>query len=426
MGANIGCYSPKNGTSKNLKQDIVTIQISQAASMPPNPPDILKDIVKCNRNAHIKSGLILKCESNDTTKQSVDASKNKSDKESANITKTESSFGLEGHCMSCRIPDESCMNNEDPHRIAANDHIKELIEKSRQRSHMRYYTEITPDNNEEEIQVSSWTAEKSEEVQKSLNTELRAEPLEILPNQHQAHCSHNRNHVFLEADLLKYHPKFAKQFIKRFCQITRFDFRYYKDKFTVGLHSPIMLVPHAYIESVRRVHIDFPSASQRQITATGKYLFEIFVKPTFWHKKPQQSKCIDASFFAEATELLHVLADNTKKANINDSSCSAKAVKKSFVDKVTFENDEEAKDYIMFVKKEGVGLTNKGENSTGEGKLRRASTNNISGRSTGRIKSKKETENAVTGERLVFCTNSAEECERWIWLLNWAVKKKSV
>ena len=169
---------------------------------------------------------------------------------------------------------------------------------------------------------------------KELDVELGAPPLELLP-------TYNPNHIFLASHLYK--STLNQPFIREYCQATREELRCYANK-EVSITS--IIVPYNELEIVTQ---KFSSEIQRTY-------FEIIPKPIFWTR-------IERRVIRSGKE------DNDLSRGIN-------------VDGITFEDEEEAQDYLQY-------------------------------------KTKRKRQNIKKGKKLTFYTDNKEECQRWVYLLNW-------
>eukprot|EP01022_Parablepharisma_sp_SALTPOND_P024678 TRINITY_DN552_c5_g1_i1.p1 TRINITY_DN552_c5_g1~~TRINITY_DN552_c5_g1_i1.p1 ORF type:complete len:410 (+),score=33.08 TRINITY_DN552_c5_g1_i1:4447-5676(+) len=383
MGTGWLCNSPKDELKTpaeqiNLAEPPKDILIQIVNAEPANEPDTLKAIVKQQKLSHSRSGQFF--QGRDFVVPLMEGNVRH---ESANIT--EGSLENGALCEERPVGFQKLIEEKGkkPDILPVRKTIRgKSTQKSRQRSDVAYFTEAPAGT----MKNNMWTLSvDKEKYKRQLKTEFRASPLELL-------SSRSPDHVFLSSDLLKYHPSFGKQFITRHCQITRLCFKYYKDMYNADLYSPIMTIPYGDIEEVKRIPMD---TLVRGKAGAGKCHFEIFVKPIFWLRRQQQLKLGISQSEPKAPE-------------------QVKTKKKSLVDKVAFEDEDEAKDYISFVKAKGTSLA-KSEKKL-KTKLSKASFKSTPGKGTWR---NREVEWYMAEERMVFGAKSVEECERWIWVLNW-------
>jgi len=269
--------------------------------------------------------------------------------------------------------------------------------KLRHRNDQVYSTEIKDIKNSRQNEMMLTQTTKNG-TKRKLKLELKIPEFELLPG-------HNPDHIFLEGNLLKYHPGFSAQFVNRHCQITRINFCYYKDQFSAGLYAPIGQLKFSDIDSAMRISIDTQEKQLNKSEASYKYRFEIFVKSDYWANKTQKN---------------YKFNDSIIKKSSNLTQQNLKSSKKPHVDKVSFEDDNEAKEYINYVKMNGVKIV---------APLKTTFTRRFS--TTARMKGtspwiNREIEWFTAEERFVFCTRTLEECERWVLLINWIKSKDKI
>ncbi len=262
------------------------------------------------------------------------------------------------------------------------------------------------------------------------NIEAMCSPIELSP------------HVYFKGELMKYHPGFSAQYIKRYCQAAKGCFRYYKGQSDYDMYPPLAAAWYRDIESVQRVSAKSLSAPRGKAALAPKqrFLFEVVMRPgcTSANKGQRsvlggttrvQNACEDfagtVSLESKKESLEHsrALSSNlivppskTDSVTSQKDSVALSPVtrnKKVYVDKVQFETEEEARDYIAYVKAHGIALVR-------AKKWDRSSAANLlkaRGAVTGRIN--RDIDSYASDEKMLFAAVSAEECERWVWVLNW-------
>ena len=64
---------------------------------------------------------------------------------------------------------------------------------------------------------------------------------------------------------MKYNPGFTNQYINRFCQVNKVEFKYYKNEFLSKKHQyPLLSLKLAEIDKVQRVNIDIPIQKEQE------------------------------------------------------------------------------------------------------------------------------------------------------------------
>ncbi len=183
--------------------------------------------------------------------------------------------------------------------------------------------------------------------------------------------SEDADKPLLEGEVMKFKPGIRVNFIQRWAQVTKREFKYYKDRYSSAewLAKPLGSIPLNCIEKVARV--DVSVGKKKAKFPTGGYQFEVFPK----------------KIVLDAKNELH----------------SSKFEKRSSIDSNLPENKAE---YKKFVQEKGRQLV----------KLQSKQSIEFPDTWTSRQKEWESGDN-----RLLFSVKSRDQCDKWILLLNWLV-----
>jgi len=255
-------------------------------------------------------------------------------------------------------------------------------------------------------------------------------------------------HNYFKGELYKYHPGFGSQYIKKYCRATNSYFEYCEPQCRYDMNGIFARIEYKDIISIKRVSVIHELENLR-----NKYQFEIFTKPGYsleytsmlkkWKEaatKPQQkiiyskqqtlnrSQSENHSTFL-STKLSHkrlsLTTPTNKKPNgllfdISDENLDNKNEKSTFVDRIEFTSKKEAFDYAQFVRDHGIQLSQIQFKEKLKTKSPKRWIQGMKGKQTW---NNRELEWFFAEERLLFSAKTLEECERWIWIINYFLSK---
>ena len=237
----------------------------------------------------------------------------------------------------------------------------------------------------------------------------------------------NPPHIYFRGELFKYHPGFASPYIKKHCKATKNYFLYCEPQCRFDTNTSFARVDYKDIVSIKRVSVAF-----RNPPETDKYQFEIFMK-SGWSL---QYSSMPKQFYLEAQDLsldynpdksADQLATRSRSQSKPNASVTVSPERPSrrhkmvMVDRVEFEGKKEALEYVDFVKKYGPALSRIQKKERVETKSPKKWIKTLGGMHTW---NNRELEWYCAEERLLFAAKSVDECERWVWLLNWFISKQ--
>ncbi len=251
-------------------------------------------------------------------------------------------------------------------------------------------------------------------------------------------------HVLLKGALLKYHPGFSTFYIPKHCRLTRTAFRYGPGQCRLDSSVPLISISYEDIVSVERVCVELPQ--KRGERGTRLFQFEIFPKegwirsrtgkaknrPSVVRRSPNspsgsrsRARTLARSCTVDGHLMLRPMALSRNGLVRNASVPSGKlAIEKPqhrpvAVDRVIFEGERDAKDYIEFVKGNGEKMAQVRRREKIDVKNPRKWIPGVGGLNTW---NNRELEWFCAEERLLFAAESIEDCETWVWALNWAIR----
>lgn len=205
---------------------------------------------------------------------------------------------------------------------------------------------------------------------------------------------YSTGHVFYSGDLYKYHPGFTNNYIARYCRITRTKIFFYKNSNCSRASPPLIILKIGDIDRIKCLKND--DKSKKKI-----YLFEICLKPDWC-----QSRTILLNSIIVPVESLKKMQNRTEKVY--------------FVDEIAFENTEDVMNFKDFVKNQGHNFTENKETACFNSKNPKKWIKSCSGSQTW---NNRELEWFFAENRMLLATESNDERNRWIWILNWLLMK---
>ena len=105
--------------------------------------------------------------------------------------------------------------------------------------------------------------------------------------------SDNENVVLFEGELYRYHPGFTVHYYKKFCQITKKEFRYFNQSNPKFNENPVLSVPLIFIESVKQVDFEIPEEKilKQKENYSNPHLRNMFQFEIYIKDKYKVSKC---------------------------------------------------------------------------------------------------------------------------------------
>eukprot|EP00826_Nyctotherus_ovalis_P023512 TRINITY_DN1805_c0_g1_i18.p1 TRINITY_DN1805_c0_g1~~TRINITY_DN1805_c0_g1_i18.p1 ORF type:complete len:234 (+),score=72.84 TRINITY_DN1805_c0_g1_i18:541-1242(+) len=200
--------------------------------------------------------------------------------------------------------------------------------------------------------------------------------------------SKNPNETIYEGELLKLSPGVREQYYPKWVQLTKKEFKYFKDRLsaTEWLSRPLAVIPLSKIDRVERVSVKVSSRNKRP---NEYHQFEIILKKSTNITSPRN----DISSSQKKTILSNHYTDRIISAGIKDK-----------------------KDYINYVKNKGAELTRVVAKPQIAGKASWIKT--LSGVDTW---SNRETIWKNIMERNIYAHEEKVECEKWVFVLSWLI-----
>jgi len=236
-------------------------------------------------------------------------------------------------------------------------------------------------------------------------------------------------HVYLEGKLMKYHPGFRSHYISKYCKATKEYFSYCEPQCKMDKNNIFARIDYTDIKIIRRTNIKFDK------TNIVYKQFEIIMKKDWLLKysstrKLSQSMC---SLFRRNTynnspsnkvsgHLLLKPRKSVVNISFENTLISKPRLPCVFVNHIAFESADEACSYEQYVEEKGLKLKQLGIKEVIYPKFyMNRCTSGIKGKQTW---SNRELEWYEAKGRLIFFAESLQECERWIYLLNWLITIK--
>lgn len=254
-----------------------------------------------------------------------------------------------------------------------------------------------------------------------------------------------KDHVYLAGVLEKYHPGFAIAFVARSCQV-RQDCLQYSAVSSGKPRLPLMRLPFSDIESVSRVNVSFPG---KMGIKTGLHQFEVVMRGD-WSLGKSKSE-LRASFPAQPedrgndsrmarsqsvisrasvpgrVDYGHIMprptmlgAYQTGRVEFPPGATGDKKRQQWVVDGVQFVDEKEAARYKRYVRENAESLGRVGPTQTVSAKNPNAWISGISGLSTW---NNRALEWYLAEQRMLFAAGSEDDCNRWVFLLNWLLMR---
>ncbi len=276
----------------------------------------------------------------------------------------------------------------------------------------------------------------------------------LLPN-------YKQKSVYLSETLEKYHPGFTLSFVARVCEVSNDFFQYYS---VASRHFklPLLRLELADVQSVSKVHVNVPATYCDILPARRGTQFEILMRPGWTLARSklalqesfpltlkshhavlhrarrrnlfagrsqslggyplrkgaavQRANKVDCGHLMPRPLLLRKLAETKRVTAGRETEKKERWV----VDGVTFEGEKEAREYMQYVKENAAALARVSPPERIETKSPNKWISGISGFHTW---NNRELEWYLAEERMLFVATTAEECSRWVFLLNWLLAR---
>lgn len=246
--------------------------------------------------------------------------------------------------------------------------------------------------------------------------------------------------IHLEGILEKYHPGFSMMYVPRECKIKPTYFEYYSSSIQY-LKVPLRRIFIKDIESVSKVQVE--TASPTRIRRPIRHQFEIIMKPTWRPKKTLFEEKDDLKIDEEKSSSIIQRPNSTVglrasdrhlmpkpqmlekyKESIKDSP--RKKQKKKVegiwnVNGVSFGTKKEAEEYRKYIYGNKIRLSTLKNEEKIEVKNPKKWIDSLAGNHTW---NNRELEWYLSEQRMLFSAKSKDECNRWIFLLNWLMEHR--
>ncbi len=244
-------------------------------------------------------------------------------------------------------------------------------------------------------------------------------------------------HIFFKGNLLKYHPGFSSPYIVKHCRIARAGFMYGVSQCKFDANVPLTAINYEDME--RACRVDVPLPGKRGARTKRLFQFEVFMRPgrelcksrvrnVFLlhphsgsgrnNKLEDKSRNqLDRAYTVEGhlmvrPKSLAKYSSSLNKPKTGSDKSAQPPIQKISVDNVLFESEEEALGYVEFVRLNGSSLLAVKQTETRSPQKGVSSWNS------------RELEWYCAEERLLFASESMEECETWVWALNWMISQR--
>jgi len=200
--------------------------------------------------------------------------------------------------------------------------------------------------------------------------------------------SKNPNEIIYEGELLKLSPGVREQYYPKWVQLTKKEFKYFKDRLaaTEWLSRPLDVIPLSKIAKVERVSVKISSKGKKQ---NELHQFEVVLKKNAGGGSPR---------------------------NEVNSSQKKTLVGNHYTDRIISAGIKDKKDYINYVKNNGAELSKVVAKPQIAGNPSWIKT--LSGVDTW---SNRETIWKNIIERKIYAHEEKLECEKWVFVLNWLI-----
>ena len=223
--------------------------------------------------------------------------------------------------------------------------------------------------------------------------------------------SEDPNKVIYEGEVLKFSPGLKQQHYPKWAQITKHEFRYYRDRLSASewLARPLLAIPLFGIEKVERVSVKI--ATKDISRAKGAYQFEIFIKG--FKDTGNNDSSVNRSRSAKR-----------KQEHSGDGSLSPPGVSSTYTKSqikktaLTGLDSKDKKSYMEYVKNRAGELSKVVVQQQIKGQGQSAWIKALSGADTWTSREKiwKDIK-----ERHLYGHADKMECEKWVFVLNWVI-----
>jgi len=248
----------------------------------------------------------------------------------------------------------------------------------------------------------------------------------------------NYSEILFEGFLFKYTSGINQIYTKRFCRLTRKEFLYYKDKYSSEIKGskPIISIPIYLIESINV--INFVSSLKPKLFETQRnYMFEIYApqvhivknsenafktpsKPNIQKRslmnksfQKDESKTISRCYSPEKGHLMRPIQSPNQSRIVYEDKANEKFVNRYIYNGILFKNIKESKEFEEFVSvygneiSEPINVTEKTEYTFNSASYKKQTW------------TFREIDWYLSESRFVLCTDTKEECLKWVYLLHW-------
>jgi len=225
--------------------------------------------------------------------------------------------------------------------------------------------------------------------------------------------SEDETKVIYEGELLKFLPNVKQQYYAKWAQITKREFKYFKDRLSAGewLAQPLISISLLDIEKVERVSVKLDSKGiVKTKDSRGPYQFEIILRPNSPTKSHISSRSRSAKKANEFPE--------SNKNSIRNKSPAASIYNASQIRKMDL-GAMDKKSYMDYVKNKADELKKVGKKEELKKQINITKAKGISGIET--LTSREKIRKNIQ-ERHIYACNEKMESERWVFVLNWVIE----
>ena len=199
--------------------------------------------------------------------------------------------------------------------------------------------------------------------------------------------------IIYEGELLRLCPGLSQMYYPKWMQLTRYEFRYYKDQLSAinWLTQPLTVIPLTQIDKVERVTVTVDSIKKKKVP----YQFEIFFKDI---------------------EFPNRFIKNAEKSNSGTNSYYNSQLRETAVGIEISQKDK--KNYVSYIKTNAEALTKVGIKEHIEGNNNNTKAKGLSG--SGSLTNRTVIWKKIK-EKHIYAHENKLECEKWVFILNWLI-----
>ena len=210
-------------------------------------------------------------------------------------------------------------------------------------------------------------------------------------------------HIYLKNILLKYHLGFTSAYIQKYCKITKNYFSYCKPQCEHDSSCSFVRIEYRDIAEVKRVDAHFGKVKD------NLFHFEIFMKPGWTLKYSSLSKLYMENYVLNRSECND--SEGFSLTTLISKECKEETINEPVIyNNINFNSETEVRSFMKYSDLQKASVLTIKENDSSK-KEREKKSNTV-----------KSMKGCAAKERLVFGTQSEEECKQWVLVMNWLIE----